>query len=85
MLELAEASDWDALAEVEVARKAVLELAFQPPVMDEQALGALAREVAELDQRIMKLAREGMVELRTALKTMQTGKQASLAYQSNDR
>jgi hypothetical protein len=77
MLALAEAGEWEKLAELEQSRQPLFNQVFSQVVPDN---AALAREVLSIDEKIMERAKKGLPDLLQQLSKLRNSGIAQNAY-----
>jgi uncharacterized membrane protein len=84
MLQAAQAGDWEALVNLEIARRAALDplgahnIDFSPALAQEK--DACINEILELDRQIRALTQAWMAEMRQTLASLQSQRKLAQAY-----
>ena len=87
ILHSAEQKDWEALAEGQQQRRALLEIFFQQTVTDHEAphVEEMIRQMMALDKKITALAEAGKLEVLRKMRNLSAGQLAIDAYTNNSR
>lgn len=82
MLELAQADEWEIVADLEEQRRPLIEQFFQtpPPVRWIPLLQDAVQTTLSSDARVQELARAERDKLNDKLRTLRTGRRALTAY-----
>ena len=81
MLCCAQQGEWMRLAELEIARRALIATTMHAPEAGQaEAYGVAARRLLALDQRTFELAQAGQTSLAKQLQTFNVGRNAIQAY-----